>query len=40
MKLKETKPDDEPNYAARLAWALAAIFLTMAAMTMATGKFG
>lgn len=40
MSLKETKPVDEPSYAARFAWAPAAILLTMAAMTMATGSFG
>lgn len=40
MSLKETKPNDEPNYAARFGWAVAAILLTMAVMGIATDKFG
>jgi hypothetical protein len=40
MSLKETKTDDDPNYATRFAWAVAAILLTMLIMGIATGKFG
>ena len=40
MSLKETKPDDEPNYTMRFVWATVAIILTMVIMGIATGKFG
>lgn len=40
MSFKETKPDDEPNYVTRFAWATAAILLTTVIMGIATGKFG
>lgn len=39
MKEAESKSGGEPNYAARFAWATAAILLTMALMTVAADNF-
>ena len=40
MSLKETKPDDEPNYTMRFVLAFATILLTMVIMGIATDKLG